>query len=615
MEKAFLTLLNMSITASYVILFVLLVRIPLKKAPRIFSYGLWSVVLFRLVCPFSFSSALSFFGFFKTSSMEHIPANLGYMPKPQGNVGVDALDNLINSSLPSTAPTASADKVEIIIFILSLLWIAGVIGLLIYYGISYIRLQRKVSTAILISDNIYKCENIKSSFVMGVIKPRIYLPASLLEKEKGYILMHERIHIKRFDYLIKPLAFFAACLHWFNPLVWMSFVLMSQDMEMSCDEGVLKEMGRDIKKDYSSSLLAQSIDKSMINGIPLAFGEGNVKSRIKNVLNYKKPGFWMLAAGVIMVSIAGVGLISNPREDKGNLTTLNPGIIASQLPADENKVSTDIKKLVEDNIAIIISTPGESSNPEDYIKANQNAYENIIKYGGENALNYMIAEFKKGNVGNDLRGQIMMRLCKELLGVRNDVSDTTLLPNEWFKKLSIRNKIELPDYTYEGNDAIQSLVYSTEIEKNKGTVGEFTIVAPHIFCSYEEGNMLKVFATTFSQHYILYDTTLSEEGGSIIPVAITYVKDSSGNYTLKKYEQAGDGSEFLSSIKKFCIMPMSGKRINNLADRIIKHYGDYNDIIKLERENLIEHLKKNNLFGVSLYKKYFQKPDELIPIT
>lgn len=314
MEQLFLTVLNMSITASYVILFVIIARVFLKKAPKIFSYSLWSVVLFRLICPVSFSSALSFFGFFKAHTMEHIPADIGYMIKPQVNVGIEAVDNLVNSSLPAATPASSVNPMQVIMAILSLLWIIGVIGLLIYSVVSYINLQIKVSTAMLISDNIFECEKIKSPFVLGIITPKIYLPVNLTENERGYILMHEQTHIKRFDYLIKPFAFLVLCFYWFNPLVWISFVLMSRDMEMSCDERVLKEMGGSIKKDYSSSLLALAAHGKMINGSPLAFGESNVKSRIKNVLNYKRPAFLIVVITGVLVTAISVILLANPQK-------------------------------------------------------------------------------------------------------------------------------------------------------------------------------------------------------------------------------------------------------------------------------------------------------------
>lgn len=620
MKDVFLYFLNMSITASYVILFVILFRMLLKKAPRIFSYCLWSVVLFRLICPFSFSSVLSIFRFFNKSSMEHIPVNTVYVPQPRINSGMNVVNYQAGNPLPASIPAAGVDPIQIILYVLSFVWIAGVIGLLIYSCVSYIRLKRRVCTAILVSDNIFKCEKIKSPFVLGIIKPKIYLPSSLTENEEGYILMHEQIHIKRFDYLIKPFAFLVLCIHWFNPLVWIAFVLMSRDMEMSCDEGVLRKMGNSIKKEYSSSILALSFDRRMLNGSPLAFGESNTKGRIKNVLYYKKPGLWMISAAVILVCAAGIGLAANPKEAGISGVGFAENIkedkqkTVALLTANETEASEETRKYLIDNLTKIMASPKQSSNPDDYIKENRTYYENILKKG-EESLNYILSEFQNGNVKNDLQGQIMMKLCKELLGERNNVTDETLLPTEWYSKLSIRQKIELPDFTYEGSDPLKRLVYSTEIEMHKASRGEFTIIAPHIFGSYEEGDRLKVFVTTFSKHYYLYDKTLYDEGGAVIPAAITYVKDASGNYALEKYEQTKDGSEFAPSIKKFCVMPVSGDRIDKLADKILEHYGNSDELIKLERENLIEHLKKCNQNGVFLLQRGYQKPDELIPLT
>jgi len=245
---------------------------------------------------------------------------------------------------------------------------------------------------------------------------------------------------------------------------------------------------------------------------------------------------------------------------------------------------------------------------------NQQAYDEIHKYGGEEALSYMLSQFELG-MAEGLRGQLMMRFCKEFLGERNNVSYEGLSPKEWFSQLSIRQKIDLPDFKYSGNDPIETLVYNTEVQKYKANRGEFTIVAPHIFGSYEEDNKLKIFVTTFSQHYYLYDKTLTQEGGSVVPSAITYLKNPDGTYTLEKYEQTRDGSEFGPSIIDFCVMPVSGKKISGLSDKILTHYSNYQDIIKLERQNLMDHLKMNHQYGVFLYQKHYQKPVELIPIT
>jgi beta-lactamase regulating signal transducer with metallopeptidase domain len=327
MEQVFLSVLRMSITASYAILFVLFARLLLKKAPKIFSYSLWSVVLFRLVYPFSFSSSLSLFRFMKHDTMEYFPANIVYTPQVQANPGFSAAGNVVKSSLSSGSKAvplaASASLEQVILSAVSFIWIIGVVSLIIYSLLSYVVLKRRISTAMLISENIFESEKVESPFVLGIITPKIYLPIRLTESELGYILMHEQTHIKRFDYLIKPIAFLVLCFHWFNPLVWISFVLMSRDMEMSCDERVLNGMGRNIKRDYSNSLLALATHKKMINGNPLAFGETNVKSRIKNVLKYKKSGFWVIAAAAILVGVVVIGLITNPKNNKQDLLTSN----------------------------------------------------------------------------------------------------------------------------------------------------------------------------------------------------------------------------------------------------------------------------------------------------
>jgi hypothetical protein len=288
-------------------------------------------------------------------------------------------------------------------------------------------------------------------------------------------------------------------------------------------------------------------------------------------------------------------------------------LIDKTVKQENSENSSQISNSVEDNLNMIMSLPKQSSNPEDYIKANSKAYENILKHG-EESLSYMLSQFEHGNA-EGLRGQIMMRICIELLGQRNNVTDKSLSPMDWFSQLQIRQKVALPDFKYTGDDVNQKLVYETEAQRNIAKYGEFTIVAPHIFGSYEQDNKLKIFATIYSQSYILYDKTLSEEGGSVIPVAITYVKNTDGSYSLEKYEQAQDGSHFAPSIKQYCVMPVSGKKINGLYDEILKHYGNYEDIKKLERENLIQHLKANNQNGVKLYQKQYQKEDELIPIT
>lgn len=267
----------------------------------------------------------------------------------------------------------------------------------------------------------------------------------------------------------------------------------------------------------------------------------------------------------------------------------------------KNAENAEIEKLVKDNLSVILSSPKDSSNPQDYINAHQNEYEYFFKYGGEEALQYMLNQFEASNA-KGLRGQIMMKLCKELLGKRNNVTDETLSPQEWYNALSIRQEILLPDYEYDGQDPIEQLVYDTEIERDSASNkrGGFIIVAPKVFGSYEEEDLLKVFVTTYNARYKLYGNTLSQEGGSIIPAAITYRKDDNGGYVLEKHQQARDGSEFGPSIREYCTLPVSGKEIKGLADKIFNHYTDYDDIRTLQYENLYKHLMKNGITDAAL---------------
>lgn len=328
LHDLFLGILNMSITGSYVILFVIIVRQALKKVPKIFSYGLWSVVLFRLLVPFSFSSALSFLGFFpsRPGKLEAISDNTGASALPEA-----APVEMINGNSPTAAPlpsppSSAADSafgfLQNMIPPLSVIWLLGAAALLCYGVVTYWRLKQRIGTGIRLENNVYQCELIDSPCVVGIIRPKIYLPYGLSQSEKTYILKHEQIHIKRFDHLLKLLAFLTLCIHWFNPLVWISFLLMSRDMEMSCDESVLRSLGSDIKKDYSSSLLSFAAGKTLFSASPLTFGEGNAERRICNILNYRRPPMWIAVVTLLLLAFVGIGLLSNPAD--------------SQEPAEQN---------------------------------------------------------------------------------------------------------------------------------------------------------------------------------------------------------------------------------------------------------------------------------------
>lgn len=346
MDDIFLTILNMSLTASYVILVILLLRLPLRKAPKVISYALWSVAAFRLICPFSYESLISLIPM-NTST---IPHNIAYQQIPRIHSGISQVDTYVNSSLPAPTLYASVNPLQIYIIAAAYLWFIGVAAMLIYSVISVLLLKGQLKKALHLEDNLYLSENLKTPFVLGIISPRIYIPAGLSTEEQGYILRHEQTHIRRFDPMIKLFAFFLLSLHWFNPLVWLAFKAMSVDMELSCDERVIREMGSGIKKAYSSSLLSLATGRRTWNGGPLAFGEGNVKNRIKNVLNYRKSGFWLLAGALIIVVGVGAGLLANPVTDALDLSFLNPNSVLSVI-ADQEKVKVTSQEYGEAYLA------------------------------------------------------------------------------------------------------------------------------------------------------------------------------------------------------------------------------------------------------------------------
>ena len=291
----FLKVLNMSITASYVILAVLLVRLCIgvlfPEVPKKYSYWLWIAVAFRLACPWSLDSQWSLFRWevFDMSQVQEVgSAQLEYIPldadSPEEihiSVGIPAVDEMLQENGQALTHRIRVQTVTAV-------WLAGVTLLIMYGVISCLRLQRRMEKAILLRDNIYQSEWVRSPFILGILRPRIYIPFHLEDEDLAYVLDHERTHLKRGDHCIKLLSCLLLAVHWFNPLVWMAFAGMCKDMELSCDENVLSR-GENIRKAYSETLLYLSVHQKHLVYSPLAFGETSVKARIKNVLQWKNP--------------------------------------------------------------------------------------------------------------------------------------------------------------------------------------------------------------------------------------------------------------------------------------------------------------------------------------
>nr|WP_304579713.1 M56 family metallopeptidase [uncultured Acetatifactor sp.] len=316
METLFLKLLNMGIAAGWVILAVMLLRILLRKAPKAVRCALWILVGIRLVCPFSIESVLSLI-----PSQETVPGEIMMAGKPEIDSGIRVLDDAVNPAIAaslSPEPHASVNPMQIVVFLASRLWAAGLAALLFYALASYVRLRRKVAAAMCFRENIWLCDAVRSPFILGILSPRIYLPSDLEEPQIGCVIAHEKAHLRRRDHWWKPLGFLLLSVYWFQPLCWAAYILLCRDIELACDEYVVKRMGDAWKKTYANALLSCSLDSQGLSGCPLAFGEVGIKERIKGILSYKKPALWIVAAAAIACIVTAVCFLTDPAESKNS---------------------------------------------------------------------------------------------------------------------------------------------------------------------------------------------------------------------------------------------------------------------------------------------------------
>ncbi len=373
MSELFLKTVNMSISASWIVLAVLLMRAIMRRAPKWSAVLLWGIVAIRLICPFSIESALSLIPSAETVSPEIMLENF-----PHIDSGISIINSTLNpiiSNSFSPIPGASANPLQILIPVLSVIWVSGIAALFLYTALSYINLRRKVATAVLLKDNIYQCETVVSPFVIGIIKPRIYMPFNMSERNAELVIAHERAHISRKDHLWKPFGFLLLTLHWFNPLMWLGYVLLCRDIELACDEKVVGKLDDGQRADYSQALLNCSVNRRVISACPLAFGEIGVKQRVKSILNYKKPAFWIMLIALILCAATAVCFLTDPKDntehnnDIPNIVT-DANIRILSVGSDKDNVSIDVLSIVKD----------EQGNIVLKIRWNNNS-EQVINYG------------------------------------------------------------------------------------------------------------------------------------------------------------------------------------------------------------------------------------------
>lgn len=432
MEMIFLTIFNMTYTASFVIAAIIIARLFLNKTPKVISYILWIAAGFRLVFPFSFESVVSLI----PVNTQPIPQDIVEHAVPSIDTGIPAIDDYVSSILPVATQTG-INYLQILITAGSIIWFIGIIAMLVYSNMSMFKLKRILKDAILLEDNIYEAK-IKTPFVMGFFKPKIYLPLNLTGEEREHVILHERTHIRRHDNIIKGFAYCILSVHWFNPLVWAAFILMSMDMEMSCDESVLSKTGKKTKKAYSRSILALATEqRHTINIYPLAFGEGDTIRRIKNVLNYKKHSKIKIVVSFILVTVLTIGFMFNSQISANN----------SQQNDDFDQAIVILRRI----FTINIHTKDDVISDENLTRADMAFYAATL-YGDE--INFYITKsgvipiaFPDGSV-SQIESTISTTERDYEKAIQKCISNN-IMAAEWFAE---------PDSTVTLEDAIQMLV-------------------------------------------------------------------------------------------------------------------------------------------------------------
>lgn len=575
MNELFLKVINMSISANWLVLAVLLLRLILKIAPKWITVFLWGLVAIRLICPFSFESTLSLI-----PRAEIISPAIMTDPSPSIHTGMSVINNIINPVINNSfapAPGASANPLQLWIPILCTVWFIGIGILLFYTAVSYWRLKRKVDTGILYLDNIYQSENVHSPFVLGILKPKIYLPFNMSDQILEQVIAHEQAHIRRKDHWWKPLGFLLLTIHWFNPLIWLSYILLCRDIELACDEKVIKELDNERRADYTQALLVCSINHPMIAACPLAFGEVGVKERVKAVMHYKKPAFCVLVLAILACAGTALCFLTNPsisidekltvfidcqiasfnqtdyskehfccldwevigKETSGDLTTVYLWALYKEYSKeDELKVETASHLLT----AITVKKEQENYSLVEYwIPADGSSYSDSIK---EKVPIHLWGKALDSQRYIDRQSEKLEKMAKEHFEVTpSDINGSNSHKNE--TDLSFDEAISLTILEHNSSDKPDGLLH---VESHILLANEETSGTP-LFGSDDHAEKITAYLLVHKATYSIYGGTMEAVGGSYGPVAITFHISDSGEYILEEYWEPRDGSGYAKDIR------------------------------------------------------------------
>lgn len=542
-EQSFSTFFNMSVTGSCIILAIILIRILLRKAPKIFSYSLWAAAGLRLICPFSFSSILSIFNLFSVpvqispvgnETVTHNTAG-GEAAFSDATAGMQPAQTVIQPMLPSVIVQNGIDPLQVVMAVVSALWAAGVIAMAGYGVYSLVKVYKRVEYATKLDGNVFECEKVASPFVFGVFRPKIYLPCGMNEKQREYVILHEKNHIRRFDHIIKLLSFAVLMFHWYNPLVWVGYNLMIHDMEMSCDEKVLSRLDQAEKKNYGLTLVAVGANRRFAAGAPLSFGENGVEKRIVNILKYKKPKVIAIVFCVIVCIIAVVVCMANPAQKSSRPTSLESKIAAfiEEEWQRQNPEAEALNNNAEVAGVKVISDDGTTVYGWQSLYFFSTNYYELLK-GGDNLLGYSPMETSAFEAKLNENGDVV-----SVTNYEGEIPDS-LGNKEEYEMLVFEHANERAKAKYDGLYG-KTKVYPTgnfTMQNNTDALNGLEATGTEIVCDPSGSLWLVIrFKNSGEAGYIDDDFELSRDGVPITPV-----------YSLPETEDVfinGDGNESL----------------------------------------------------------------------
>lgn len=575
----FIKLFNLSLSAGWIVLFVVLLRLVLKKAPKWINCLWWFLVGLRLIFPFSIESVFSLI-----PSSEVVSPDIIYSASPSVSTGIPAVNSVINPIIESTFtpdPSYSVNPLQVVAILGSYVWLIGLAVMLIYTVVCYVALRRKMCFAVKTEGNIYESENVESPFILGVIRPKIYLPFGLEESSREHILAHEKAHLKRKDHLIKPIAFLLLSVYWFNPLMWVAYVLLCRDIELACDEKAVKEMEKDQRKEYSLALLQSSVHRRMVAACPLAFGEVGVKQRVKSVMNYKKPAFWVIVVALVLSVVASVCLLTSPvkgeeiskgyfRETELIFSERVTDYVSENIyriteenqlcVMDDNGITADIGILdksdldndrletfgnigeVPDFDKITASVVARNWASEDQIhdctlhyifKTKHNEYFMIVAYAPTLWLDAVLDKDGEAEIGEV--GQITVKEIRRLQYLGETYNENTIVreyssetsERDFQIEVSLMNQLDPPE------DTLPDMPY--------------TAVSFHVLgeqCLRTEKGTIERYAVAFARYRYTYEDGQLFESGEANKAILEFEIDSDGTYVLRDCKEfILDGSE------------------------------------------------------------------------